>query len=211
MRLVLDTETSDLRKADLPADDPGQPQMCQLGAVLFDAAWRRRAAFVFLIKPDGWSMSPGAEAHHGITEAQCARFGVPALLALAAFQQLAKSAMQVLAHNMEFDRAVIASELRRLETDTHWWARCAPRLFCTMEATTDVCRLPGEFGGFKFPSLEEAIRCLYPERADFTTSHDAEADLMAAADVAKALEQRGLLPAPSLRNPALDAKWRQRA
>lgn len=197
MRLFYDTETSGLWREDLPYDHPSQPNLVQLGLQLFDAKWQRTGIFVGMIKPDGWSIEPDAERHHGISEARCSRHGVPLVAALTVLQGMCSNARQIIAHHNEFDRRVIRRELARLGSDGLWWQRHAPNFFCTMEASTPVCQLPGQYG-FKFPSLEEAHHFFYPEHS-YRTAHDAEADTDATVRIAQALERMGLLPEPQRR------------
>lgn len=192
MRVVYDTETSGLYRDDLAWDHPSQPSMVQLGVKLFDMKWNRTGHFVALIKPNGWSIEPQAEEHHGISEARCARHGIPLVVALSVLKGFCANARTIIAHNNEFDRRVVRTELARLGGDGLWWQRLAPAFFCTMETSTPVLQLPGEYG-FKFPSLEEAHRFFYPE-IDFTTRHDADDDTEATVRVFQALEARGLTP-----------------
>lgn len=192
MRVFFDTETSGLWKEALPVDHPSQPSMVQLAAHLFDGNYQRVGHFVTLIKPAGWSIEPGAEEHHGITEARCSRFGIPLPTALLVLKGFVAVARRVVGHNVEFDRRVIRSELRRLGADGLWWEKKAPDFYCTMEGSTPICQLPGEFG-FKFPSLEEAHRHFYPE-LDYQTRHDADLDSEATVRVFRALEEAGAVP-----------------
>ncbi len=192
MRLFYDTETTGLWRDDLPFDDPSQPRLCQIGLQLYDAAWKRTGIFTALIKPDGWSIEPEAERHLGISEARCARHGVPIVAALTVLQAFSATARQIAAHHNEFDRKVIRRELAALGSDGLWWQRKAPAFVCTMETSTPICQLPGEFG-FKYPSLEEAHRFLYPGET-YTTAHDAEADVEALVRVFRALDERGAIP-----------------
>lgn len=192
MRLIYDTETSGLRKDGLPIDDPSQPRIAQLGLKLFDTSWKCTGHFTALIRPEGWSMEPDAEAVHGISEARCARHGIPIIAALAVLQGFAGNARIIVAHNNEFDRGLVTSELSRLKSDGLWWKRKAPAFFCTMEASTPVCQLPGEYG-FKYPSLEEAHRHFYPAEP-YSTKHDADSDIEACARVYRALSEIGIGP-----------------
>lgn len=194
MRLFYDTETTGLWREDLPFDDPSQPRLCQIGLQLYDANWTRTGILTALIKPEGWSIEPEAEKHHGISVARCARHGVPLVAALAVLQAFAASSRQIIAHNNEFDRKVVKAELARLASDGLWWARKAPSFVCTMELSTPVCQLPGEYG-FKYPSLEEAHRYLYPGE-EFSTRHEAESDVEAVVRVFRGLLERGVVPDP---------------
>lgn len=189
MRLFYDTETSGLWRDDLPYDHPSQPNLVQLGLQFYDAKWKRTGVLVALIKPDGWSIEPDAERHHGISEARCARHGIPLVAALSVLQAYAANSRRIAAHNNEFDRKVIKAAIARAGGEGLWWQRKAPQFFCTMETSTPILQLPGEHG-FKFPSLEEAHRFFYPEH-EYTTQHDAEADTDALVRVYQALEQGG--------------------
>lgn len=190
MRLFYDCETSGLWKEELDWDDPSQPRLLQLGLHFYDAKWNRTGHFVSMIRPDGWSIEPGAEEHHGISEARASRHGVPLVAALTVLQAFSANARRIIAHHNEFDRRVIRAELRRCGSDGLWWQKKAPLFFCTMEASTPVCQLPGQFG-FKFPSLEEAHRHFYPAQ-EYTTKHEADSDTGACADVFRGLQALGL-------------------
>lgn len=207
MRLVWDLETSGLLKPGLPGADQAQPNIVQLGAILFDMRWRPVAKLVTLIKPEGWAIERDAEATHGISEARCAKFGIPLVAALSAFQGLCANALQLVAHHAEFDRAVMTAALARLGTDALWFRKRSASMACTMELSTVPCGLKGQFG-LKYPTLAEAHRRFYPEHA-YAASHEAEDDIMATARVAQALEAQGLLPSPSSRPPTLDTSWRK--
>lgn len=192
MRLFFDTETSGLWRDDLPFDHPSQPSIVQLAVHLYDVKWQRTGHFVSLIKPDGWSIEPEAEAHHGISEARCSRFGIPLPAALLVLKGFASTARRLVGHHVEFDRKVIKSSLQRLGADGLWWQKKGPDFFCTMEASTPVLQLPGDYG-FKFPSLEEAHRFFYPEM-DYSTQHDADQDSEATMRVFRALDDTGRVP-----------------
>lgn len=50
------------------------------------------------------------------------------------------------------------------------------RSFCTMQASTNYCRIPGKYG-FKYPKLQELHRKLFG--CDFDNAHDALSDIRA--------------------------------
>lgn len=185
MRLLLDSETSGLVKPDLDVNDPSQPHLVQLGAQLFDQQWVKRGHLTVLIKPDGWEIEVEAEAVHGISTSTCHRYGISLAEALVAFRGLVLCSSRVIGHHVEFDRKIITTSLHRIGANGHWWARSFNKLFCTMEAATPVCKIESEFG-FKFPSLEEAVKILCPG-ADLPVKHDADSDIAACAAVYKAL------------------------
>lgn len=191
MNLVVDTETSGLMKDGLDPLDPTQPHMVQLGAQLFDKDWVKRAHLTVLIKPEGWSIEPGAEAVHGISTKTCSRYGIALAEALVPLRGLVACASRVIAHHMEFDRAVISSAIHRAGGEGLWWKRAAGKMLCTMETSTEVCAIPGEFGR-KFPKLEEAVAILCPD-ADLPVKHDAESDIAACVAVYRSLVGMGVV------------------
>lgn len=192
MRLFYDTETSGLFKEGLPVGDPSQPRIAQLGLKLFDHSWNLTGHFTALIKPDGWSMEAEAESVHGISENRCARHGIPILAALTVLQGFSANSRIIVAHNNEFDRKLVMSELSKLGSDGMWWKRKAPAMACTMELSTPVCKIVGDFG-YKWPSLQESYNHFYPDQ-DYETKHDADSDIDATVMVYKALTAMGIGP-----------------
>lgn len=189
MITVFDVESSGLFKDNLDPLDPGQPHLVQLGAQLFDAQWRKRGHLTVLIKPEGWEIESDAEAVHHIPTSACHRYGIRLAEALIPFRGLVMASSRVVAHHMNFDRRVIASAIHRAGGEGNWWARSGNKLLCTMEASTPVLELPGEFG-FKFPSLEEAYRFLV-DPSGMVQQHDADSDITATVAVYRALVALG--------------------
>ena len=50
-------------------------------------------------------------------------------------------------------------------------------LFCTMKSSTNLCRLPGRYGNFKWPKLTELYKFLFNEEME--GAHDAMVDVRA--------------------------------
>lgn len=209
MRLCIDLETTGLIRRDVPLNDSAQPHVIQLGAVQFDRQWKPVGKLVTLIRPDGFTIEPEAEAVHGISQERASRFGVPLKNALVHLQGMVGVASQLVFHNAWFDKSVIDIALARLNANGQWWK--TKNSACTMEISTPLCRLPKADGraGFKWPKLEEAVAHFYPDIA-WKSSHDAEGDILATAMVAKALDERGLLPDPWAEPKAVDPRWREK-
>ena len=49
--------------------------------------------------------------------------------------------------------------------------------YCTMKETTDLCKLPGRYGNYKWPKLQELHKHLFGE--NFVGAHDAMFDIKA--------------------------------
>lgn len=183
-RLYFDTETTGFPpKTSAPLEEC--PHVVQLAALLVDDEAGEVGGLNFIIKPDGWVIGDDVAAIHGITTERALAAGIPVKVAMAAFCQLARNAEQVIAHNIGFDLKLVAYELARLAAVNV--LADLPR-FCTMDSTTDLCKLPGRYPGkWKWPKLIEAHRHFFNE--DFDGAHDALADVRACARIHKHLIQ----------------------
>lgn len=187
-RFYFDTETTGLPKAaGTPLDQC--PFIVQIAAILVDDEHGEVASFNTIIKPDGWTIPDDVAEIHGITTEKAEAFGIPARVAMAAFSQIARRADEVVAHNIQFDLKLVAYECERAS---------APHVlgekpqFCTMAATTDICKLPGRYPGkFKWPKLIEAHQHLFNE--GFDGAHDALVDVRACHRVHKHLIDNNLI------------------
>lgn len=152
--LFIDTETTGMLNFNAPAEDPSQPRMVQLAAILNDSGGNRMAELCCLIKPDGWTIPPAVQAIHGITTEQCDQFGMFAGQALSMVGRM-------------IDCATWPAEIFEGK----------PK-FCTMLKSTDICKIPSPRGrGFKWPKLEEAY--LHFLKTELKDAHDAMHDVRA--------------------------------
>lgn len=183
MILSFDTETTGLVRNELPADHPSQPRLVQLAALLLEDDGTERSHIALLVKPGGFEVPVGAASVHGITTELATRGGVPLLVALAAFSQLAKNATHHVGHNVTFDVTVLTAEFARIN-------RPLPPLdaVCTKELAAPIVNLPptermlrAGFTKPKPPTLTECIRFFFDE--DLTDAHDALVDARACARV----------------------------
>lgn len=197
MLLFCDTETSGLFRDELAPNAPEQPHLVQLGAQLYDGNFRKRGHLSVLIKPDGWEIEAGAEAVHGISTATCHRYGVRLAEALVLFRGLTTSALQIIGHNVQFDRKVIELAIERAGGAGLWWSKLGRNMACTMEASTDLCQLPKPSGrpGYKFPKLEEAYAALIG--GEMAAAHDADADIASTVLIYRKLVERGAIQPPT--------------
>lgn len=102
--LVYDTETSGLPLFDQPSDDPRQPHIVQLAALLVDTETRKTVASINLIaEPDGWEIPDEVARIHGITTEYAKRVGLSeAFLVYCLWFLWERSDFRV-AHNESFD------------------------------------------------------------------------------------------------------------
>lgn len=173
-RFYYDTETTGFpAKGGAPLS--AQPFIVQLAAILVDDDKGEVASMNAIIKPAGWTVPEDAAKIHGISTEKAERFGIPIASAMSMFSQLCRQAEQAVAHNDEFDVELIGFEIDRLAKPNVLLE--TPR-FCTMKATTDICKLPGRYPGqFKWPKLIEAHQHFFSE--GFDGAHDALVDVRA--------------------------------
>ena len=121
-----------------------------------------------------------AQDVHGISRERAERVGLPYKLVIPMFNQLLRKSDAVVAHNLSFDAMVMAAAYYRHGYPADELQR--PRRICTMKSTENVLKLPGRYGKYKWPSLDEAYRALVDPEG-FEGAHDAFADTIACAKV----------------------------
>lgn len=195
MTLFFDTETTGVPPRGAQIGGPAFPHVCQLGAQLEDAAGRIVCEMNVLVKPHHWSIPAEASAIHGITTESCERYGLAITTVAKLFAQMVRRAELLVAHNFPFDRDMMHTEFVRCQYADELALFLAAKSFCTMQATTDVCKLPltarqAAFGitGFKQPRLGEAYEFLFGEK--FVGAHDAMEDVRGCRRIYRELKRR---------------------
>jgi DNA polymerase III epsilon subunit-like protein len=153
--LVFDTETSDLpRNWNRPASDVDNwPRLVQIAWVVCDRKLRVQRHYAAVVRPDGWEIAPDAVQIHRITTEKACSVGLPVVDVLRAFDAELQGCSVVVAHNLEFDQAVMSAEFIRAGIPHHF---DDVQGFCTMRETTNMCRLePRVRGEYKWPKLTE--------------------------------------------------------
>lgn len=171
--LTFDTETTGLVNSKLPKDHDDQPRICQIGLELSDSHGNIRSAVNLIVNP-GVPIPEGASRVHGITDDVAQKCGVAPELAVAMFQFLGGMADLLVAHNLDYDETVLFAEFKRCQRMPDVLQK---NKFCTMKATTNICKLPGKYG-YKWPKLIEAYKQLVDPKG-FEGAHDAMADVRA--------------------------------
>ena len=177
--LVIDTETSGLpsRRSDykdLPAWD--SCRLVEIAWNLYTRGGVLLSSYTNVVKPDGFIISPGSEAIHGISTSHALSAGVPINQVWIDLEDVLRTreVAIVVAHNAEFDNCVVKSELlRHGRTDILKLWRKVPK-YCTMLATTK----PNE----KYKKLTEAYFDTFGEMPSGTL-HRAHADVEVCAQV----------------------------
>ncbi len=189
--LIFDTETTGMVQWKLPPEHQSQPDLVQLGMLLVETAdWSVKARLSMLVRlPDGVRIDPEAKQAHGISEQDCEQYGVVAIVACSLFNQFCLQADAVVAHNMSFDRSIMLTALYRLGNKPDRMA--GKRIICTKELSTDVLKLPGKYGSYKWPTLAEAYRHFTGDEIE--GAHDALVDTDACLAIFRGLCEAGLV------------------
>lgn len=187
--LIFDTETTGLANHKKPIST--QPYTVQLAATLMlddKVVGEFNTIVIPSFKGDVMAIPPRSTETHGITDAMVEVVGMRPEVVVPVFNNLLKMADRLVAHNMKFDLLIMKALYSRLAADQKiLWE--IPKI-CTMLSSKPILKLPGKYGDYKWPSLEEAYAFLVNPDG-FEDAHNAAADVMACRAVLKALEERG--------------------
>lgn len=189
MYLFFDTETTGIPKNyKAPAADTGNwPRLVQLAWILTDSDGKEINHAEFIIRPEGYTIPDDAAKVHGITTEVAINTGVDLKVAMDAILKDIEKAAVLIAHNVQFDEKILGAELIRLGHANHIEAK--PRK-CTMQSSTDYCKLPGPYG-YKWPRLQELYQKLF--NVNFTGAHRAITDVRACARCYFELQRLGVM------------------
>lgn len=191
-----DVETTGLINKHLPLDHESQPRIVQIAAIETNGDGRTMNEINFIIKPAGWTIPEKLSELHGIYQADAEAYGIKIDGALSVMRRLISRSTKVIAHNIDFDAAMLMRESRCAN-----WANLEITGFCTMRNLTNIIKLPpsqrmidkGMGSKFKPPSLMEAYRHFHGK--DFEgEAHNAMADVRACRDVYFKLKELGHVP-----------------
>jgi DNA polymerase III epsilon subunit-like protein len=170
--LLFDVETTG--KADFKRHvlDPCQPRIVQLAALLVEDD-HELACLNVVIEPDGFLISDDAARIHGITNARARDIGIPIAPVLESFHSLIERSSWIVGHNIAFDIFVAQVEFAKRSYANPFLEKPT---FCTMKSSTDICRLPGQYG-YKWPKLSEVY--LFAFQEELVDAHNAMTDLRA--------------------------------
>lgn len=142
--IFLDTETSGL--------DWGEDRICQLSYIVTDEDLNILGAknFYFYLS----EVDYGASRVHGLTPNVLKELSGDKVFADFAkeIQQDLKDSV-IICHNVDFDLNFLEQEFKRIGVEDKIYEDC----FCTMQAYTNILKLPHPYYHYKFPKLEEVV------------------------------------------------------
>jgi DNA polymerase-3 subunit epsilon len=177
MYFFFDTETTGIpQNYKAPASDLSNwPRLVQIAWLITDENANELTSAEYIVKPKGFAIPEGAAKVHGITTEFATQNGVDLSDVLSETTKEIDNASVLFAHNMSFDEKILGAELLRSGYPNIVEAK---RRRCTMQESTDYCRLPGRYG-YKWPTLQELHSKLFNE--SFSGAHQALVDVRACA------------------------------
>lgn len=184
LHLIYDAETTGQWKYDLPDTHESQPRLVQMGAILADDEARVVAEINLIVKPEGFTVPTDASDVHGIPHDMAMRVGLPLVLVMGAFSNLAALADIAIAFNNEYDRGIVKRECHALQKPNRLEEERVKH-HCMMKAMAPICKIPkpahyrrNPNDPYKWPSLDEAYRHVFNEEFK-GTRHNAMEDVRA--------------------------------
>ncbi len=187
--IFFDTETTGVpRDYKAPTTDTNNwPRMVQLGWILMDGEGNKLSQKDYIIRPDGYTIPDDAVRIHGITTQRALEEGRDLAAVVDEFLADFDQATFIVGHNIDFDKKILGAELIRLHRPD---VMNSKRTYCTMQAGTDFCRIPGKYG-YKWPKLQELYIKLFGH--DFDGAHNAMSDIEATQECFWELRRRSLI------------------
>jgi len=195
--LFYDCETTGLPLFDQPSEDPRQPHIVQLAAMLVDLANDGEivSSFDVICRPTDWEIPDDVAAIHGITTTRALDVGISESLAVEMLIDLWGKASVRIGHNETFDARMVRIALMRHSASIGFnpdeWK--GGRAECTQRLSTPILRLPptdkmraaGRFH-HKSANLKEAYQHFVG--AELVNAHSAMADCRACLAVYQAIK-----------------------
>lgn len=186
--LIFDTETTGLCDFKAYYDAPQQPHLVQLAALLYEER-RLIGALNVIVKPNVLIPQKASDVH-GITDVMADAVGLSPRVVLPFFNKWVVKADRIVAHNLKYDMMIMCGAYHREGYPVDNLQ--LPSRVCTVLSTMDILKLPGKYGSFKWPTLDEAYRFLV-NKDGFDGAHDALVDAKACADVLWKAEDAGAI------------------
>lgn len=189
MYLFFDTETTGLpRNWKAPVSDLNNwPRLVQLAWLYYDKDGTRLSGNNHIIKPDGFTIPVDASRIHGISTERAMSEGISLQEVLNDFQSLISKSNYLVAHNISFDEKIVGAEFLRSKMTN---SIAAMNKICTMEKSTNYCKLDGPYG-YKWPKLSELHQKLFG--TGFEEAHNAAVDINATAKCFWQMKKLGVL------------------
>ncbi|MGK7045366.1 3'-5' exonuclease [Pseudomonas aeruginosa] len=177
---IFDFETTGIPEWKLPSEDPCQPHIVEVAALLCDVAGNTIDRFEAIVRPNGWEITPEMTAIHGISHEQAMDVGISEAEALEGFLCDQRPRSCRAAHNISFDDRITRIALMRYQDED------AANAFKWVNGTCYRSRALVALPRNKLPTLAEAYKHFTGE--DLVDAHRAMPDAQACARIYFALQ-----------------------
>jgi len=149
--------------------------MVQIAWLIYDSKGKLLKEKSAIIKPEWYTIPRAASSIHRVTTTRAKKEWQDLKKILKEFCKDVKKSKFLVAHNIDFDRAIIWAELFRKTIDSCFDEK---KLVCTMKENTEFCGIR-KWRWYKWPTLSELHYKLFDR--DFEEAHDALVDTQACA------------------------------
>lgn len=190
---IFDTETTglfvfkDANGMPVPADDPCQPRLAELGMILLDENLEVEREIEMYVQPDGWVMPPEAGKANWLTTEFLHENGAPVADVLDQYIRVIDAGYTMVAFNAQFDLKMMRGELRRAGMNDRFEQT---KNICIMRAAMAI-GVQKAGGGRGFPKLSDCMTHLGIEQE---AAHTAGGDARSALALFRHLYETGNLP-----------------
>lgn len=180
MILIVDTETTNLPPSYASPWITEAWDVCRMVQIAWEVLDARTGSCVerrcYTIRPDGYTIPEAASKIHGITQENAENTGVAISVVWRDLERVMQdySIDRLVAHNIKFDHAVVASELIRYNelTILHTWDKL--ERYCTMKSATK----PNQ----RWPKLMNLYKEYFGKEFE-GAAHQADNDVRACAEI----------------------------
>lgn len=190
LHLAIDCESTGLFDYTKPADAEGQPRVCQIGMIWLDHDLSVKGEAEYLVRPDGWSISPEATAINGLTQDMLEQHGTSINTALERYAEAIDTRHIIVGFNVPYDIKLMRGELRRYQMEDRYMQT---RTLCVMQGCRDIVGARTKQGRKKNPTLEEACSYFGIEREPLP--HRALGGARAVLSILQKMREQGRMPA----------------
>lgn len=191
MEIFFDTETTGVPvNYNAPMSDvKNWPRLVQIGWIVFSDG-EKVSEKEYIIKPDGFEIPEIASRVHGITTEKAIESGNEIREVLEDFFSTLSTCDTIVGHNISFDINIVGAEYWRLYQKSPFTDQ---KVFCTMKAGTDICKIPGKYG-YKWPKLHELYFAIFGE--EMGAAHTALQDISNTAKCYFAMVEKDAIKLP---------------
>ena len=154
------------------------PRIVQISWCICDSTGNGDDVKNYIIKPINFTIPQESSNIHGIYHQEAVQYGHNVADVLLELKKDMNVCEYLVAHNLNFDKQVLLSELYRLNDMDGISTVQNLKEVCTKEESTDFCKLrPYRYGTWKWPRLGELYYTLCGESIDPLKAHNSKYDV----------------------------------